>query len=132
MRCCKICPSTAIVGVMALAGLGWAGFTTMTGRCPLTGRCQTEAAAATTVANESEKGGCCPLTEGAEGTMMNASLAEGEAGCETACDDACKTACESACTGEKSEACTGDKSEACTDKPAAPIASDAPAGPTGG
>ncbi|MCC6285778.1 MAG: hypothetical protein IT439_10875 [Phycisphaerales bacterium] len=126
MRGCKVCPSTAIVGVMALAGLGWAGYTTVTGRCPLTGRCQTDTSAAALVSTETDAapGGCCALTESTPAApVMNASLTESADDCGTACEDACKTACEDAAP---------KKSGCCTDKPSAPIAADAPACPTGG
>lgn len=111
---CKLCSSTAIFGVLALAGLGWAGFNTMTGRCPLTGRCLTDKNAAVVpasneTASNQTKGGCCPLSGGSDATLVAS-----EAGCPEAatCDE--KTECEG-----KSSCCEGETTLAQSDQPTA-------------
>lgn len=103
MKFCKLCPTTAIVGVLGLAGLGIAGYTTVTGKSVFGGECalsgKASEAAISTVAGTGDSP-CCSADK-----VVVETVAQTEEGCcEVTCDEA-KEAC---CDGEATQVASTD------------------------
>ena len=109
---------TAIASIAAALGVGVAGYMLMNGECgscALTG----DSASAALVSSAGEKdGGCCPLTEGEEVTLV-ASTTDASC-CGSSCDGdatlvAAKGDCESTCSGDAElVAAKGDCESTCS------------------
>lgn len=87
MRICGCCGSASlpVVGaIVALAGLGWVGFNSANGRCPLTG-CSLEQAPAVIPVADTQDGGCCPLMDAQAALTPVAVETTAEACTEDAC-----------------------------------------------
>lgn len=112
--------ATPLVGLVALVGLGVAGYNTLTTGCPL-GSCKTDSSVAP-AATESDCTSCCPLGKSAD---VAAAAAETESSCSTeqvcpvtgkvlhteATED-CAKECETDCAKDCDKACETECSEA--------------------
>ena len=118
--------ATPLVGLVALVGMGVAGYNTLTTGCPL-GSCSTGAAVAP-AATEDDCGSCCPLgtsvdvaaaaAESTESCSTDASCstdqvcpvtgkvmkAENAEQCATECATECEKSCETECSEAKDAA----------------------------